>query len=396
GQNRFFGPHWQTRSGILVGVLALMWLLFMTNDWWVRKQEDKNFVQADEVVLTNAQDSLRWFHYQGVLVDSLGYGYDSARYWFQQPTAIGPQDEETYLPLKLSHARSLFNEMIRLYQDSAYAESEAKGVIFNYYTAALESIAAFSEAGQQQLQASAADRSYLIGLNQLYQASDSSEQKAVNTLYERVPRDYFQTDNLNAFTQNTPLSWARILSKLDEIWLENDVVDRTKLDSLYQRLGGVPPTEDTLSTRPPNLSTALPSMDSDTMWLDLVRYSFGEHDILGQLSINGKFQCYTLEDAFRIDKVREKTAIPAGTYALSLREQGRLNDTYGKRFRDIQKGMLWLQDVPNFQFIYLVIGNQADEVSGGIAIGLVSDQNIPEYISKVREILETHRAYEKV
>jgi hypothetical protein len=79
--------------------------------------------------------------------------------------------------------------------------------------------------------------------------------------------------------------------------------------------------------------------------------------------------CYTLEDEFRVKKVSGETRIPAGTYELKLRTVGPLNARYQLRFNDIHQGMIWLQDVPNFKWIYLHCGNDDDDTDGCILVG---------------------------
>ncbi len=79
--------------------------------------------------------------------------------------------------------------------------------------------------------------------------------------------------------------------------------------------------------------------------------------------------CYTLEDEFRKIKVSGETRIPAKTYELKLRTEGSLTKRYKARFPDIHQGMIWLQDVPNFKWIYLHCGNDDDDTDGCILIG---------------------------
>ena len=79
--------------------------------------------------------------------------------------------------------------------------------------------------------------------------------------------------------------------------------------------------------------------------------------------------CYTLEDEFRVKKVSKETRISAGTYELKLRTVGPLNGRYKVRFNDIHEGMIWLQDVPNFKWIYLHCGNDDDDTDGCILVG---------------------------
>ena len=79
--------------------------------------------------------------------------------------------------------------------------------------------------------------------------------------------------------------------------------------------------------------------------------------------------CYTLEDECREVKVKKETRIPANTYELKLRDEGPLNERYKLRFPDIHEGLIWLQDVPNFKWIYIHCGNTDDHTDGCILVG---------------------------
>jgi len=85
----------------------------------------------------------------------------------------------------------------------------------------------------------------------------------------------------------------------------------------------------------------------------------------------GNWLAYTLEDEKRKVKVPGETAIPAGTYEIKLRPMGesRLDKPYSERF-DFYKGQLWLQDVPNFTWVYVHCGNNDDHTDGCPLIGL--------------------------
>jgi len=82
-----------------------------------------------------------------------------------------------------------------------------------------------------------------------------------------------------------------------------------------------------------------------------------------------EFLCYTLEDEYRAEKVKHETRIPEGTYRITLRDYGGLHEKYKTRFKDIHKGMLWLRDVPNFQYILIHCGNTDEHTSGCILVG---------------------------
>jgi len=86
-----------------------------------------------------------------------------------------------------------------------------------------------------------------------------------------------------------------------------------------------------------------------------------------------EFLCATLEDEHRDVKVKHETRIPAGRYEILLRREGRLTQKYKKKFPDIHNGMLWLQGVPGFEWIYIHIGNTDDDSSGCILVGQTLD-----------------------
>ena len=63
----------------------------------------------------------------------------------------------------------------------------------------------------------------------------------------------------------------------------------------------------------------------------------------------------TVEDAFHSPKIIKKTRIPAGTYDIDLRTVSPLATRYVERFGWKHKGMIWLRQVPEFDFVYIHI-----------------------------------------
>lgn len=104
------------------------------------------------------------------------------------------------------------------------------------------------------------------------------------------------------------------------------------------------------------------------MMISVVRQVITDKSTIGQLTCNTT-QCFTLEDPLRKVKVWGDTCIPAGQYVLKLRTEGGVNAKYIARFGDWHKGMLWLQDIPNFEDVYIHIGNTPADTEGCILVG---------------------------
>lgn len=114
------------------------------------------------------------------------------------------------------------------------------------------------------------------------------------------------------------------------------------------------------------------------MKISQYRFSDGANDTLSLWFIDGKFSCFILEDEKREVKIKGETRIPAGTYRILLRKEGGHHESYLKKFPDFHKGMLWLQDVPNFQYILIHIGNVEKDTDGCLIVGNSVSQNITD------------------
>ena len=134
------------------------------------------------------------------------------------------------------------------------------------------------------------------------------------------------------------------------------------------------------------------------MELDHWRYNGGEDATLGLLfeRVSGYFGetrrklCYLCEDEFRAEKIRGETRIPAGRYRILLRTAGGMHDRYLHSFgSSFHKGMLWLQDVPGFEWIYYHIGNDDDDTYGCPLVGLEGDEN-------TRSVSSSRMAYKEI
>ena len=83
-----------------------------------------------------------------------------------------------------------------------------------------------------------------------------------------------------------------------------------------------------------------------------------EKSTIGELSIDGKFQCYTLEDIEREVKIKSETAISKGTYKVIINKSNRF-----KRLLPL------LLNVPNFEGIRIHSGNTNHDTEGCILVG---------------------------
>lgn len=99
------------------------------------------------------------------------------------------------------------------------------------------------------------------------------------------------------------------------------------------------------------------------------RYTNNSDTTLGKLYLDDKFECYTLEDEPRTKKVYGETRIPAGTYKITLRTEGSFHERYLKRFPVFHVGMLWVRNVPGFEYILIHCGNTDKDTAGCLLVG---------------------------
>ena len=112
-------------------------------------------------------------------------------------------------------------------------------------------------------------------------------------------------------------------------------------------------------------------LDPAIIQISLLRYQDDSQTTLGLLYINNKFYCYTLEDTYRKVKIPRETRIPSGTYPIDFRrEETELTKKYQSRFPDWFTYHLHIQNVMNFNSIYIHNGGDHTNTEGCI---LVSD-----------------------
>lgn len=111
------------------------------------------------------------------------------------------------------------------------------------------------------------------------------------------------------------------------------------------------------------------------MDLVVLRYNSADDYTDGLLFIDDKFECYTIEDEARTVKVYGETRIPDGTYFVELRTEGGFHNSYSKKYPDMHKGMLWVKDVPEFEYILIHVGNTDKDTAGCLLVGTTADKN---------------------
>ena len=129
------------------------------------------------------------------------------------------------------------------------------------------------------------------------------------------------------------------------------------------------------------------------------RISSGDESTLGNLFefIDGlpRFECFTLEDQYNEPKIPGETRIPPGRYQIKLRTEGGMHQRYGKRF-PWHRGMLWLQDVVGFEWIYIHVGNKDDDSEGCILVGNGQISNVEERGQVTSSVAAYKRLYSKI
>lgn len=97
------------------------------------------------------------------------------------------------------------------------------------------------------------------------------------------------------------------------------------------------------------------------------RFGHLEKSTIGAVYVDHRWSCFSLEDQHQEIKIPGETRIPAGLYKVALRAEGRLHEKYAALYPE-HRGMLWIQNVPNFEFIYFHKGSTDDHTEGCILL----------------------------
>ena len=107
------------------------------------------------------------------------------------------------------------------------------------------------------------------------------------------------------------------------------------------------------------------------MQITVKRLHKTDKSTIGELLIDGIFECYTLEDVERPVKIKAETAIPKGPYKVIINMSNRL-----KRLLPL------LINVPNFEGVRIHAGNTNHDTEGCILVGQTRGDN---YIGQSRK-----------
>ena len=111
------------------------------------------------------------------------------------------------------------------------------------------------------------------------------------------------------------------------------------------------------------------------MTITIKRLYKSENSTIGEMTIDGKWECYTLEDREREVKIKSETAIPKGTYKVIINKSNRF-----------KKLLPLLLNVPNFEGVRIHPGNTNHDTEGCILVGRTRSK---DFIGQSRKAFES-------
>ena len=111
------------------------------------------------------------------------------------------------------------------------------------------------------------------------------------------------------------------------------------------------------------------------MIITIKRLYRSENSTIGEMSVDGKWECYTLEDKERDVKIKSETAIPKGTYKVIINQSNRF-----------KKLLPLLLKVPNFEGVRIHPGNSNHDTEGCILVGRTRSK---DFIGQSRKAFES-------
>jgi hypothetical protein len=111
------------------------------------------------------------------------------------------------------------------------------------------------------------------------------------------------------------------------------------------------------------------------MIITIKRLYKSENSTIGEMTVDGKWECYTLEDKEREVKIKSETAIPKGTYKVIINKSNRF-----------KKLLPLLLNVPNFEGVRIHPGNTNHDTEGCILVGRTKSK---DFIGQSRKAFES-------
>ena len=111
------------------------------------------------------------------------------------------------------------------------------------------------------------------------------------------------------------------------------------------------------------------------MKIELFRFNSDLDHTNGVILINGRYECDCLEDEYRRFKRMHETRIPDGEYNITFRTVGGFHNSYANRYGAWHRGMLWIREVPGFEYILIHTGNTDEHTSGCLLLGDTQTNN---------------------
>lgn len=127
------------------------------------------------------------------------------------------------------------------------------------------------------------------------------------------------------------------------------------------------------------------------MILTVKRVKKGQNSTLSEIYLDDKLLCYGLEDSVRAIKVKGSTAIPAGSYKLGLNTYGAMNARYKRNYPAMHRGMIEIQHIPDYSYVYIHVGNNFSDTAGCLLVGKSFAYDGRDY-----ELLQSVKAYKKL
>lgn len=139
--------------------------------------------------------------------------------------------------------------------------------------------------------------------------------------------------------------WKWLWRKIGK-WVGSTSADNADSDELY------------FSTTIRFKETGYSKPMSDHSRIVIYRHTFTDKSTIGDLFIDNKFECYTLEDTCRTKKIPKITAIPPGRYKVVMYKSPKFN-----------RWLPLLEDVPGYSHIEIHNGNTPIDTEGCILVG---------------------------